>query len=258
MKVKSLENMSEKITTLRATVRKYILSLNNDLPDDVGAYWLTIKELHDRLIYSGVDRSLDISLVENALRHNNKGEKYLKRSDWGIDHYYRSINVHVEDSSGVSPKDQRLENGRPIRIFFMPERDYFIGRGNEKFEAINSALIEIEHELLEEKERAQSAPPEMKSVGLQVEPQSKWVPTQPIQEYDGNCLMSVTKMEELIHQLSGHSAVCGMELLLVQRDLSQGAYLIERWKCPVCLKEIELRNCDMAKTDEVAQGAAFS
>ena len=52
-----------------------------------------------------------------------------------------------------------------MRVCHNPDRDYFVGRGNAKFEAVNDALGEIENqreerawEEREERERLKSKP----------------------------------------------------------------------------------------------------
>ena len=74
--------MSNRIKSLETIVKKKILLLNNDLPDDLGEYWLTVDELRERLIYSGVLSSLDVSLVISALQHFNREELFMKRWDY--------------------------------------------------------------------------------------------------------------------------------------------------------------------------------
>ena len=52
-----------------------------------------------------------------------------------------------------------------MRVSYNPDRDYFVGRGNAKFEAVNDALDEIKNEReeirrreKEERERLKSEP----------------------------------------------------------------------------------------------------
>ena len=42
-------------------------------PDDVGVYWVTGKEIYERLILAGVDRSLKLAHVTSALKYHNEG-----------------------------------------------------------------------------------------------------------------------------------------------------------------------------------------
>ena len=70
--------------------------------------------------------------------------------------------------------------------------------------------------------------------------------------------MSVSKMEEFIRTSSAHSAWCSMQLELIRHDMKKGSYWEEVWKCPYCSEELRLQSCDMVKTGEVAQGAAYS
>ena len=159
--------MSNRIKSLETIVKKKILLLNNDLPDDLGEYWLTVDELRERLIYSGVSSSLDVSLVISALQHFNRGELLMKRWDYQGIAYYRSMLAHLSDKSNIVPLQQRwkMKGGRTLRVGYNPDRDYFVGRGNAKFEAVNDALDEIENEReeirrreKEERERLKSEP----------------------------------------------------------------------------------------------------
>ena len=61
-----------------SVLRKYILPLNNALPEEFGIYWVVAEEIHQRLIHAGVRSSLILEMVEDALRNNNRGEKMLR------------------------------------------------------------------------------------------------------------------------------------------------------------------------------------
>ena len=121
--------MSNRIKSLETIVKKKILLLNNDLPDDLGEYWLTVDELRERLIYSGVSSSLDVSLVISALQHFNRGELLMKRWDYQGIAYYRSMLAHLSDKSNIVPFQQRwkMKGGgklcvwdtTPIRIILL-------------------------------------------------------------------------------------------------------------------------------------------
>ena len=75
-----------------------LIKLNNVLPAEIGLFWLTPKEIHERLIYGGVDRSLKLSSVDKAIKNYNKGEEHLKKSEYGGKSYFRSTLVHLNDA----------------------------------------------------------------------------------------------------------------------------------------------------------------
>ena len=159
--------MSNRISSLEILIKRKILLLNNDLPKALGEYWLTVDELRDRLIHSGVSSSLTISTLTLALRNFNRGENLMKRWDHKKKIYYRSMLAHLRDTSNAVPLQQRWKNkgGRGTRLCYNPDRDYFVGRDNANFEAVNNALYEIENEQeernrkeREERERLKSEP----------------------------------------------------------------------------------------------------
>ena len=45
----------------------------------------TPKEIHERMIYGGVDRSLKLSSVDKALKNYNRGEEHLKKWEYGVE-----------------------------------------------------------------------------------------------------------------------------------------------------------------------------
>ena len=93
---------------------------------------------------------------------------------------------------------------------------------------------------------------------MQAQPECQFISDENVERYDGNCLMAVPNLEDFIRMSTAHSAQCGFELKLIQRDTKCGAYMDETWKCPVCLEELHLRSFEWVRTGEVAQGAAFS
>lgn len=67
--------------------------------------------------------------------------------------------------------------------------------------------------------------------------------------------MKLSKMEAFVKEIATHSAQCGAgvhagecPVKLVKRDTSQGAGIIYLWKCRVCGKEMEMRNCDWVRS----------
>lgn len=60
----------------RREIRLLALKLNNELPADLAAMWITVEEMHERLLHGGVDRRLTVDDVHDALQHCNIGAKY--------------------------------------------------------------------------------------------------------------------------------------------------------------------------------------
>ena len=103
----------------------------------------------------------------------------------------------------------------------------------------------------------EDAPVVMKVMSTQTEPDVHWEGID-LPVYDGNCLMSFTKLENCIRLATSHSAECGMQLVLQRRQLKDGTKVHHVWKCPCCCAELLMENCDMIRSPEVAEGAAFS
>jgi hypothetical protein len=69
--------------------------------------------------------------------------------------------------------------------------------------------------------------------------------------------MQGNKLEDFICLSSSHAATCGSQLKLVERVTNFGCYL-KHWRCSVCNTRLELENCDMVRSESVADGAAYS
>ena len=160
--------MSNRISSLQLIIKRKILLLNNDLPEDLGEYWLTVDELRERLVYSGVLSSLDISTLTSAIQHFNRGENLMKRWAYQDKVYYRSMLAHLHDRSNTVPLQQRwkTKGGRTTRVCYNPDRNYFVGRHNANFEAVNNALDEIENEREERKRKEREERERLKSEPL--------------------------------------------------------------------------------------------
>ena len=92
---------------------------------------------------------------------------------------------------------------------------------------------------------------------IQAEPEVQF-DVQDIEGYDGNILMSTPKMEDFIRLATAHSAKCGKQLVLIERNTNNGAYVQHTWKCPCCGDELCMSNCEKVRSSEVAMGAAYS
>ena len=70
--------------------------------------------------------------------------------------------------------------------------------------------------------------------------------------------MSLSKIEDFIRVSTEHAAKCGKQLVLVDRSTNIGSYVRQTWKCPCCGEELRLANCDMVRSNTVAEGDAYS
>ena len=134
---------------IESAIKRLILPLNNALPDNLQHFWVTAEEIHERLIHAGVAPSLTLSLVQEALLRNNKGETFVKRWEYGGVNYYRSTiaNIHCNEHIDV-PSDQRFKGkkstGYGNRININPQRDYFKNNDNKHFAALSKSLDDLE------------------------------------------------------------------------------------------------------------------
>ena len=96
------------------TMPAHTLSLNDCLPQLIGKIWVTKKEIAERLIYCGVDSSLDMMQLDTVVANYNYGGR-LDKHKFNHDTYFRQI---IYDT-GLS-KDQQ-EGARNI----MQPKNYF-------------------------------------------------------------------------------------------------------------------------------------
>ena len=146
-------------------IKRGIVTLDNSLPEDLGLFWLTAQEIHDGLVNAGVDRSLDLSFVQNALKYNNKGELHLKTWPYQGITYYRSKQVHAtfatsEQTNKTVPLDQRYKTkgGREQQLCFITDRGYFKkSSARVTVDEVNEALVKFTEMKAEEEDRARQA-----------------------------------------------------------------------------------------------------
>jgi len=79
-----------------------------------------------------------------------------------------------------------------------------------------------------------------------------------ISPLNSNIFMDCNKMDDFIRHATCHSAQCGMQLKLIERDTKQGAAVKQVWICPVCNKKLCLLNTNMVKTAVVDRDRKFS
>jgi hypothetical protein len=157
----SMPKPNKEIKQVYSTIKKYILLLNNLLPNAIGHFWVTSEELYDRLIHAGVSKLLQLAHVTDACRRANTGEKFLAVWKWNNTLWYRSKLVHALDcdkngdcTKHEVPLEQRhkgqynspnLKSTSPqVRININGERDYFVGKNIQELEQLNKALKELE------------------------------------------------------------------------------------------------------------------
>ena len=68
-----------KLPKLNAQTYKQILSLESFYPDNNKDIWVTITEMRDRLVHSGVHNSLSLELLEYALTRCNNGSMFVAK-----------------------------------------------------------------------------------------------------------------------------------------------------------------------------------
>ena len=180
--------------------------------------WVTADEMHQRLHHLGVRRSLSREMVSGALNRNNDGQKMVAVWKYQDERWYRSKAVHVADAVPLDQRSQR--NGRQKRVgkIIFPPANYFERTQNRHFAALNEALEDLEREREREREEARQKAEEdarrqlvrqdeREKVLRELEPVVTWEGSD-ASDYDGSCLMRVSKMDDFIRLATAHSARC--------------------------------------------------
>ena len=136
--------MGRKQCPFATAVKRNLLPLNNTLPSDLASIWLTSEEIYERLIFSGVDRSLTITMIRSALQHNN--DNHMAVWEYGGMNYFRSKESDLVDEKNKVPLEQRFKrkSGHKHRVMANPVRDYFVSHASDLLTTINRALLQIE------------------------------------------------------------------------------------------------------------------
>ena len=277
--------IKEDIKKLLSSIKKKIIRLNNHLPADIAHFWVTSTEIYDRLLWAGVSRLLEIGHVEDAVRRLNPDQNLLAVWRWNNTNYYRckQADLHHRDGEKIDvPLDQRFKAPTPspkkkksasmpttpksttspkARITINPERDYFLGQNHADFISINRELEELEekqillHRIEKEKEKQVSTSAIATQTSHFDHPDFDEIELDPD---DANYFMQGSKLDEFIRLSTAHSAVCGRQLMLIDRDTSCGCLLKQTWKCPSCNEEIVFQNCDMVRSTAIAEGTTRS
>lgn len=271
-----------KIPKLDAKINKIILSLESCYPNNNKDVWVTITEMRDRLVHSGVHSSLSPELVKTALTRCNKGGIFMaKRTDRRTSFYRHSLLTHDVGS----PLDQRNKLSRySKRLPINPDIDYLKTHpdASGKLDVINNALLQYandvdkyESELIkkqteEKKKAAQKAAFDVaveKAVAEKLKESSRddtntnnnlnnnnearqvTPPRDPssIKGNNSNGIFNIRMMTQFIREATEHASECGISINLNEVDKKYGAGIIQKWQCPKCDKMLELRNCNWVR-----------
>ena len=142
---------------LESQFMKMLLSLNGDLPDEHSKMWVTVDEMHARLVEGGVDRSLTIDLLQEALKRHNRGEKYASRRMDNGSVYYRPSMYQHDDGTPADQRQRKLGARKQMnrRLPILPPKNYFLsnsamGATNRKVSMLNDALRKYEKKIIDE------------------------------------------------------------------------------------------------------------
>lgn len=92
---------------LSLQVQIWILSFNSDLPEENSTLWVTVDEMHNRLMKGGVDRSFTIEMLKYGLHRANRGNMYLLRRPDDKETYYRPTK-YIDDDEMPVDQPKRL------------------------------------------------------------------------------------------------------------------------------------------------------
>ena len=140
-----------KLPTLDAKTKKLILSLESCYPHDNMDIWVTISEIRDRLVHSGVHNSLSTELVVEALTRCNTGSIFMTKRTDGHTSFYRHTSLAHDVGA---PLDQRNKLSRySKRLPINPVRDYLTTHcvASEKLDRINERLLQYTNDMAEYK-----------------------------------------------------------------------------------------------------------
>ena len=188
----------------------------------------------------------------------SKDQKYLAVREFDHILYYRSTMCNLKDDNARAiPSVQRFtnkSNGVNKRINLNGSKDYFKSILSTRLAKVNEAIKAMN----EEGNRIKEQPVETREIGVQAEPASLSDPIELTESYNGNCIMSVQRMEDFIKASNEHTQQCGLSPVLVERCTRMGAAIKWTYRCPVCAGDIILHNCDKVRTKVVAQTASRS
>jgi hypothetical protein len=117
--------MSRTVSPIKGTQNKSLLLLNNYLPKEYVSFWVTLEEMHDRLVHCWVHNSLSVDTIQAALRLSNRGNTYLSKQKFNGTIYYVPTKFAEES---IVPTDQRFttaQRPRAKRININPDKDFF-------------------------------------------------------------------------------------------------------------------------------------
>ena len=277
-----------KAPVLNAKVFKPLLSLNSFFPDKNLILWINIDELRERLVFSGIHRSLTTDMLQYALTRMNKGNCLMVKRKDGKTAFYRSAACLHESGA---PLDQRtnLLTGYSKRLPILPEtRDYLKTHPDAcaKVEYINNELLQYTNNKAEyEKEQRildKVKADKLKADKLKVSEEEArddvntsnnnisnnrrnattpppTIPFDPnVKGNNSNGIFNIPMLSEFIHNVATHAAQCQSQINLEEIDKRYGAGIIQNWQCPKCKATLQLRNCKWIRTNVVEDGRGYT
>ena len=88
---------------IEVNVLKSILELNLLIPDDNNSYWVTAAEMRDRLVHCGVDKSLTLEMLRQAIKQVNRDGCYLIRRREGNEAYQLVVPAPSLQIENINP-----------------------------------------------------------------------------------------------------------------------------------------------------------
>jgi len=274
-----------KLPKLKASTYKQILSLESHYPDKNKDIWVTINEMRDRLVHSGVHNSLSLELLEYALTRCNSGSVFVTKRTDGRTSFYRDSSL-THDVGAPLDQRNRLSSRYAKRLPINPERDYLKTHHlvRRKLEMINSALLryaddmdEYNREQIKEQKKKEAFDAAVEKAvaeklkesrdntntnnnltnnneAREVTPPRATIDSSSIKGNNSNGIYSIPMMTKFIAEATKHASECGTSINLNEVDKKYGAGIIQKWECPKCGKELELRNCNWVRTSVVEEG----
>ena len=274
-----------KLPKLKASIYKQILSLESHYPDVNRDIWVTINEMRDRLVHCGVHNSLSPELLEYAVTRCNSGSMFVTKRTDGHTSFYRHSSL-THDVGAPLDQRNRLSSRYAKRLPINPDRDYLKTRADarQKLEMINSALLQYANDIdkykceqIKEKRKKKAFDAAVEkavaeklkesrddtntnnnltnnNVAREVTPHRASLDPSSIKGNNSNGIYSIPMMTEFIAEATKHASECGTSINLNEVDKKYGAGIIQKWDCPKCGKELQLRNCNWVRTTVVEEG----
>jgi len=131
-----------------AKLKQSLLFLYSLFPEPLLRIWVTPDELRLRLILGGVDESLKIEHIHDALQHHNRSFIFLTAHPYAGVKYYRPTSIHLSCSNDL-PNGQRFKNkatGVQNRVNLSPDRDCLRSSDAVRLQQVNEILVKLSAE----------------------------------------------------------------------------------------------------------------